>query len=83
MKINGLVEKIVNDVKANPIYYLAMLLSITGAYLTADAASKMRFWGFVVWLPANLIVLIGFYKSGNWPPSLYARITIVNKPYSL
>jgi len=59
MKINGLVEKIVNDVKANPIYYLAMLLSITGAYLTADAASKMRFWGIRLWA-------IGPQNSLNW-----------------
>jgi hypothetical protein len=49
MKINGLVEKIVNDVKANPIYYLAMLLSITGAYLTADAYSISTLQCWALW----------------------------------
>jgi len=41
--------KIVNDVKANPIYYLAMLSSITGAYLTADAYSISTLQCWALW----------------------------------
>ena len=60
-------DRAIEDIKSNPVQYLGMFFSVMGSYLTAEKSPAMRCVGFVVWLPANLIVLHGFWKRKNWP----------------
>ena len=55
------------DIVSQPQWYIAMTLSIVGAYYTSSDTKRKRGIGFVVWLISNLIILIGFYNIANYP----------------
>jgi hypothetical protein len=60
-------DKIAKDIFFQPLYYLAMVLSISGAYLTSGTSDQLRTLGFAVWILSNFIIGAGFYKDRNWP----------------
>jgi hypothetical protein len=57
---------VIQEIKTKPWYALAMVLSMTGAYLTSDASAYFRMLGFSIWLVSNGLIAIGFYYNKNW-----------------
>ena len=61
-----IVSAIIYEAITKPWYFLAMVLSISGAYLTSDHRAVFRKWGFSLWLVSNFVIAIGFYYDANW-----------------
>jgi len=59
-------KKLIHEIKTKPWYALAMVLSMSGAYLASDPTAFLRCLGFTVWLISNFIIAIGFYCNKNW-----------------
>ena len=62
----GIAATIIHEIKTKPWYALAMVLSMTGAYLTSDPTAIFRMVGFAVWLVSNFIIAVRFYYNKNW-----------------
>jgi hypothetical protein len=59
-------KELIHEVKTKPWYALAMVLSMSGAYLTSDSVALLRCAGFALWLVSNFIIAVGFYYYKNW-----------------
>jgi hypothetical protein len=57
------------DIQGEPLKYIMMILSISGAFLTAGSFSFIRGFGFFIWLFTNMYVIVLFYKQNNLPMS--------------
>ncbi len=55
-----------NEIAHDPYSFLAMVLSMAGAYFTSDPSSFLRSIGFGIWFISNLLIGYGFYKNKNW-----------------
>lgn len=60
-------QKLADDIKFRPIYWITMLLAILGAYWSSDPLAIWRGAGFSVWLFSNGYLLVHFYKDKNVP----------------
>ena len=70
---------LIQEIKTKPWYALAMVLSMSGAYLTSDASAYFRMLGFSIWLVSNFIIAVGFYYNKNWfMVATYVFFEIVN-----
>jgi hypothetical protein len=67
------------DIKEEPIKYIMMFISISGAFLTAGSFSFIRGLGFFLWLFSNMYVTLVFYRQNNLPMSAaYVCFEIAN-----
>ncbi len=62
----SVISKLIHEIKTKPWYCIAMILSMSGAYLTSDPTAPLRLFGFGVWLISNFIIAAGFYNDRNW-----------------
>ena len=58
---------LIADIMIQPGYYIAMILSMTGAYYTSEPKNRERGFGFLVWIVSNGYLLYGFAILGIWP----------------
>jgi hypothetical protein len=61
----GLVQKILIEIKTKPFSFLAMALSMIGAYFISCPTESMRLIGFCSWIVSNIIIGLGFYRERN------------------
>jgi hypothetical protein len=67
------------DIREEPLKYIMMIISLSGAFLTAGSFSFLRGLGFFVWLFSNMYVILIFYKQNNLPMSFaYIGYEIAN-----
>jgi hypothetical protein len=65
-----MIEKLISDVKAKPLYYITMILAMAGSVFASDSTSFYRAIGYFVWLFSNGYLLIEFYRGKNIPMTI-------------
>lgn len=63
----SLVDGLVSDILYKSYFYIVMLLSILGAYLTSGNSKKLRGLGFIIWTTSNFAIGYDYYLNQNYP----------------
>ena len=64
------INKIIDNIKQQPLEYLTMLLAFIGSYYSSCPDNFSRGLGFFIWIFSNGYMLFGFIRAKNIPYSI-------------
>ena len=67
MNIKNNLNKLIQDVRSRPLYWLTMVTALMGAYWSSDISAFYRGLGFFVWIFSNGYLLVKFRIEKNLP----------------